>query len=290
MAFYTEYEPTQVRLYNNLVRRSRKLSKVLFASHKGYRWMRRFFKHTFPYCTVNEGDTVIQVGSASSLLLSGVSQPIIYSVLVGPRGNVFVVEPDSANVNALIDYINEYDLDNISVIYKGAWDRRGVERFTYYIGHPGTNVQSDHAPIREQQLSNRRKRVIVEERETEVDTLDNMIDEYRIGRVNHINITVNGTEFTVINGLTRNLDRVDSLSFVYSNPQTVETPLLEHLESKGFDIVIKHAPVFMKQKQFLVGVATKSREGVIGNMFKHSHEARFEYSLDKKTVSVIPSS
>jgi hypothetical protein len=83
---------------------------------------------------------------------------------------------------------------------------------------------------------------------------------------------------------------MDSLSFVYSNPQTVRTSLLEYLESNGFDIVMKHATGSTRQRQFLVGVAKKTKEGVILKMFNNSYKAHFEYSPDRQLVDLISTS
>ena len=84
MIVYTEYDTPRVRLYNRFVRENRLLRRLLFRRYAGYLRTKTIHRQMVPYCTVREGDTVIQVGAAGLHYL-GVSQPLIYSSLVGPR-------------------------------------------------------------------------------------------------------------------------------------------------------------------------------------------------------------
>ena len=125
------------------------------------------------------------------------------------------------------------------------------------------------------------------ERDTEVDTLDNIIRENGIGEVNHINITVNGTEYRVLQGLRETLGSLRSVSFVYSNRFTVESPILASLESGGFDVLIKNAPVSLGQRQFLVGMAAPNISQLLPEIVQKGYPARFEYSPESYHVEVI---
>ena len=238
-----------------------------------------------PYCTVAEGDTVIQVG-ATGLHHLGVSQPLIYSSLVGPEGHVFVVEPDPVGLDGLIQWTRLHRVPNVTVIDKAAWDKRGVEKFVYLIGHAGTNVQGDYYP-RDVTEPARTPGTLVRERDTEVDTLDNIIREHGIRKVDHVNVTVNGTEHRVFQGLSETLASVKSVSFAYANRYTVNSPLLGFLESCGFDVLIKNAPVFLKQRQMLVGVAAPNIATLLPEMADRGYRARFEYSQETHLVDVI---
>ena len=65
----------------------------------------------------------------------------------------------------------------------------------------------------------------------EMDTLDNMIRDHVIKKVDHVNITVNGTEYKVLQGLKETLGSMKSVSFVNKNRYTVDSPILSFLES-----------------------------------------------------------
>ena len=166
-----------------------------------------------------------------------------------------------------------------------AWDSEGVEQFTYFIGHAGTNVQSEYNPHNDE-YPTKTPGVIMRERDTEVDTLDNIIRKQGIGKVDHINVTVNGTEYRVFQGMIKTLQSVKSVSFVYSNRYTVESPILEFLESQGLDVLIIHAPVSLRQKQFLVGIAAPKIANLLPHMVEESYEARFEYLREHSRVAV----
>ena len=286
MITFTEYQPRKVTIYNRFIRENRFTRRYLFPRHAGYRWMRYFFRDMVPYCTVREGDTVIQVSAAEPLLGRGLSQPIIYSALVGPKGRVIVVEPDPVNLSGMIRYIRLNNISNITLVPKAAWDEKGTRPFTFILGGSTANVQSDYVGRRSWPSDDPLR--IVQERDTEVDTLDNIVSDHGVDTIGHVNLTVNGTEYHVLQGLTSSLSRVESISFVYQNINTVRSPILDHVESNGFDIVVKHAPVSMKQRQFLVAMATRKRTGILRTMFERGYDARFAYAPEQHVVQVEP--
>lgn len=256
-----------------------------FRRGSGYRRTTYFTSAMVPYSTVAEGDTVIQVGS-TTLHHIGLSQPLIYSSLVGAKGHVFVVEPDPVGLDGLIRYTNAHGVSNVRAIDKAAWNERGVENFVYHIGHGGTNVQADYYP-HDVRKPPRTPGVLIRERDTEVDTLDNMIRDNGIRKVDHVNITVNGTEYKVLQGLRETLGSVKSVSFVYQNRYTVDSPILSFLESCGLEVLIKHAPVFPNQRQFLLGVAAPDIATLLPEMIDRAYTARFEYSQERRLIDVI---
>ena len=190
------------------------------------------------------------------------------------------------SLDGLIKYINARGVYNINVIDKAAWDGRGTEKFTYFIGHPSTNVQSDYNRHNDANPP-RTRGLLMRERDTEVDTLDNIVREHGIGEVNHVNITVNGTEHRVFQGLRETLGSLRSVSFVYQNWFTVESPILAVLESSGLEVLIKHAPVSVQQKQFLVGMAAPNIGDLLPEMVEKGYPARFEYLPESRRVEVI---
>ena len=258
--------------FNRFIRENRLNRRLLSHRYAGYRWMTYFLKEMVPYCTVGEGHTIIQVGAAAATIPRGVSQVMIYAALVGPRGHVFAIEPDPVNLSELITYIRKHKISNVTLIDKAAWNEKGTKIFTYRLAQSSANVQSEFfRKVGKDPLE------IVQERETEVDTIANITGDYKIGTVNHVNVTVNGTEYEAIQGIAESLPNVGSISFAYQTEQTLNSPILEHLESQGFDIVVKHAPVSVKARQFLVGLATRKKDGVVHAMCQAGYDAKFEY-------------
>ena len=284
MIYYTDFETKRVKFYNRFLRSSRLMARS-FRRGSGYERSKYFTSAMVPYSTVAEGDTVIQVGS-TTLHHIGLSQPLIYSSLVGPKGHVFVVEPDPVGLDGLIRYTNASGVSNVRAIDKAAWNEKGVEKFVYHIGHGGTNVQADYYP-HDVRKPSRTPGVLIRERDTEMDTLDNMIRDHVIKKVDHVNITVNGTEYKVLQGLKETLGSMKSVSFVYQNRYTVDSPILSFLESCGLEILIKHAPVFPNQGQFLVGVAAPDIAKLLPVMIDRAYKARFEYSQERRLIDVI---
>jgi len=93
--------------------------------------------------------------------------------------------------------------------------------------------------------------------EVEVDTLDHIIAENHIDNVSFINMTINGGEYPALLGMTETLKHNITFCFPIQNASTVKSPILSKLEEVGFNIMLKHAPVAMHQKQFIVACAVK---------------------------------
>ena len=281
MTYYTEYQPFAVSFYDRFISRSPRIKKILFWRESGYRLMRFFFKDMLPYCTVRNGDVVIQVGAAERTLWDGRSQPLIYSRLVGPRGHVYVVEPDPVNLNALVYYLWRFQVKNITLIDKAAWNQTGTQKFLYYLGATGSNRHKDYPPE-----SPRGSNIIVQERETEVDTLDNLIVQHAIRRIDHVNITANAAEYQILQGLSNTLPNLRSVSFAYKFKAAVESPILEYLESMGFDVILRNVNHMAPGKQLLFGMAARKRDGLLATLFDKAYEAEFTYLADRQLVSV----
>ena len=209
---------------------------------------------------------------------------MIYSALVGPQGHVYVVEPDPVNLNALVSYLWRFQIDNVTLIDKAAWNQPGTQKFLYYLGATGSNRHADHPPP-----TPRMSHIISHERETDVDTLDNLISQYAIQRIDHVNITVNSVEYQVLQGLAGNLPHLPMVSFAYKFKDTVDSPIFEYLESMGFEVVLKNVNHMAPGKQLLFRMAAKKREGILSTMFEKGYEADFAY-LNDRQISVTRTS
>ena len=67
----------------------------------------------------------------------------------------------------------------------------------------------------------------------------------------------------------------------------MDSPILSFLESCGLEVLIKHAPVFPNQRQFLLGVAAPDIATLLPEMIDRAYTARFEYSQERRLIDVI---
>lgn len=264
MILFSDRVPTQLKLYNAVIRENpmyrvlpRLQTTTMFRTH--YRSVRRFFAQEFPWCLVREGQTVMQVGAAKDLLITGRSQPLILSTLVGPRGRVIVVEPDLHNVVLLREYLRTNRVTNVTVIQKGAWSAPGRTTLTVAASCTSANILSQGCTegYRSRNLQRPGIAEHVSEVEVEVETIDRLLEEHAAQPVSFINITINGCEWEAIQGMPETLRGDVIISFPIQNPRTFQSPVLESLERQGFTIFVRHAPVRLSQPQFLVACAVK---------------------------------
>lgn len=130
-----------------------------------------------------EGDTVLDIGAYVGMF------SIKASRAVGPTGKVVAIEPSPENYELLKQ--NCEGLDNVIPIKKAIWSSNGTERL-YYSRTPAANSL-----------------VVAWANYIEVETitLDNLIDELGIGRVDFIKLDVEGAELAVLKGAKETMAR-----------------------------------------------------------------------------------
>lgn len=214
MIKFLKNESWMFAIYSGLLRENRALRR--FPSFfRQYRAMRPFLEKAFPFCFLRKGQCAIQVGCAEWLLDFGVSQALIMSAMVGSKGRVLVIEPDERNIDKLNRYLLKNRISNIEVLRKGAWKCPGKMRFTVYKDRSSSNVLSagqerilshGSTPSGYQARSNF-------EVEIEVDSLDKIIKSTGFSP-DFVNLTINGTEFEAIQGLSQTLERNVIVAFL----------------------------------------------------------------------------
>jgi len=234
----------------------------------------------FPWEFVKEGDTVIQVSAAKTLIPIGLSHTLMLATLVGPEGRVFVIEADPNNVVVLKAFLIENKVQNVTVIEKGIWKEKGVMEFMEFQDHTSTNRLTETLSDSEQKDFGKAKNKMIQ---IEVDSIDNLIQEHNLGEVSFINITINGTEYEAVLGMTEILKSGLTVAFALQSKRTFQSPILKTLEDQGYNILIKHAPVATHQKQFLVACAVKNslHELDDGNTYK---EVDLEVDLSQEQL------
>lgn len=146
---------------------------------------------------VQSGDTVLQVGMWRRANLARLSR------CVGPAGRVILVEADGRVAAELQSFAAEKKLDNLTIVPKGAFNRKG--RQTLRVGTSPTHNRVDGTEVS----------MVHEEFEStteiEIDTVDNILSELGVTGIDHAEITVNGVELQVLEGMEETLPHTKRL-------------------------------------------------------------------------------
>ena len=301
MIAHLESEALTARFYTSYLRECRLILRTRSYWFQ-YRFVRFFLKKIFPFISLRRGQDVLQVGSAAWTLEAGISQAIALSVIVGPRGHVLVLEPEAKNRQALIEYALKHGIHNISVVPLAACNERGTRKLTVYGGASGAHVLGEALERRQgtgEAASPRTARNDVREVEIEVDTIDHVLEE-REYSPDFINLTTNGSEFEVIQGMAETLKRRITVSFPIFGPRGWFQAAFDLLDRKGFDIVVCDAPPTHRGPgidgmprplrrrsqvpQRLVAMATKNLDSSLGGRL---HEASLVQDESSKTIRIL---
>ena len=137
------------------------------------------------YYKLKKGDVVVDIGANIG----------IFTVKAGNEGVVIAIEPEKNNLRVLERNIGINGLKNVVVIPKGVWSKKDKMRF--YL----TSTLSSSLVNNRRTDSKHTNKFI----EIEVDTLDNMLKELRINRVDFIKMDIEGAEIEALKGLKESL-------------------------------------------------------------------------------------
>lgn len=179
---------------------------------------------------VRSGDTVVQVGMWRERNLHRLSK------CVGSTGRVVLIEADRDVVERLKKYVAKERINNVTFVNKGAWS--GPDQFTLNVG--GSAAHNRLKPADVQMLGEQNLDVFVEERVIDVDSVDNILGELGIDAIDYIEISVNGAERHVIEGMERtlpNTKRIFVAGYARIEDGTKPTNVLveSQLQAKGFN-------------------------------------------------------
>jgi FkbM family methyltransferase len=148
-------------------------------------WQRRYP----PFCMVNAGDTVVQVGVAGRLCPLGRSQPLIFSRLVEPDGRVIGFESIPENLNLFTAYAARHGISNVETRAVGLWKEKTVLPFDVPERSGSSRIMSGctRKPFR-----------FNPSRNIFCDTLDNQLSG--LDRLDLLNLTTNIAEAEIVEG------------------------------------------------------------------------------------------
>lgn len=129
---------------------------------------------------VQKGDNVVDAGACFGM------DTLKFSREVGNEGKVICIEPNEDNLTYIRRIVRLHRLKNVIIIPKALWSKKGKMKFYYHISPGG------HSLINKENI----KKIV----ETEVDTLDNILKELKIDKVDFIKMDIEGAEIEALKG------------------------------------------------------------------------------------------
>jgi hypothetical protein len=163
---------------------------------------------------INEDDIIIDIGAHVGFFA-------LRAARKARKGFILAIEPHPFNYQLLTKNIKANNISNIRALRLALWSSDGVMKL-YLAGSSSHSLKSFQKNI---------KNYI----EVQTKTLDTVIKEFGIQRVNLIKIDVEGAELEVLRGAQRTLMENDSfLSIAAYHTKTEVKIISEYLRKKGF--------------------------------------------------------
>ena len=177
---------------------------------------------------IEEGDVVVDVGAHIGIFAAKAAYQI------GSRGIVLAIEPEPRNYRLLQENIHRNSLQNVITLNRAASDTSGVRPLQVLEGGrtAGHSIAPSHTNLRARQFDDS-KFVGVR-----CDTLDNMIAEQGLRKVDLIKIDVEGHEPNVMRGAASTIARFCPKIIVESKPGSARSAqTAEILAGYGYRVV-----------------------------------------------------
>lgn len=155
---------------------------------------RQFKKSQVPYSLV-EGKTVVQIGAPYDTLNAGRSRGMMFSLMAGANGRVLIVEPLKESVEEFRKRLAELNLENTTVYQSGAWSSKTESVINVDVDHPATNFTGDTVDYAEERVSE------FSQVKIQLDTIDNILSNSGLDKVDLISITTNWAEEEILKGM-----------------------------------------------------------------------------------------
>lgn len=139
---------------------------------------------------LKEGDIIVDLGANIGAFTVKAAK------IVGGRGKIIAVEPEERNLRCLEKNIEINELRNCVVVPKGVWSKKS--RMKFFLG-PASGW---HSLVRERDTFMERPFT-----EIVVDTLDNILTELEINKVDFIKMDREGSEIEALKGMEENLKK-----------------------------------------------------------------------------------
>lgn len=169
---------------------------------------------------LKEGDVVAEMGAYMGYYTMYLSEK------VGENGRIIAIEPLPDNLDYLYKNIKKNNINNITVVPKGVWNKK--EKLTFF------RKQDDH-----QSASLILKDVERKKKEIDVDSLDNILSESNVNKVDFMIIQLNGVEYEALEGLTKIKPRNISIAARYDKDNVKTSHKIKSLlEKRNYTVKI----------------------------------------------------
>jgi FkbM family methyltransferase len=208
---------------------------ILDMPRQGYKFFCRINRDDFLFMTNHEndimeyfipddGDTVVDVGAHIGLYT------IIAAKRVGPTGKVIAIEPDPQNFKILRKNILLNQLSNVEPLECAAYSaKKKLKLFLPEVGS-GRTIFNTVMQGRIKSCDN--------SIEVEANTLDNILNENNVQRVNWIKIDVEGAELEVLKGMSNVLEANKGISLIIEiHGREIYLQLLDFLKRNDLQII-----------------------------------------------------
>jgi len=200
-------------------RASNGYSSLFVSSPKNALMLNSPIIHFEEYFEVQEGDIVLDVGACLGL------NTIHYSNKVGEKGLVISIETDPKNLKCLRANIQERKLCNVKVVGKAVWNKKCKLK-----------LNLSHNILSHSLMTSSHKCV-----EVKADTLDNIVSDIGINKVNFVKINIEGAEFKCLQGAPHVLDIANRIvveaSHKVGGVKTAHS-IYRFLEMRGFFVQV----------------------------------------------------
>jgi FkbM family methyltransferase len=161
----------------------------------------------------NRGDVVLAVGTPRPATVDR------FVNIVGHSGTVVVIEADPTNAERLTDHVASHRIANVTVVPKGAWNAKGQHRLRI-ANHPGDHRLDVDSIVHDNDLREDYASSTI----VEVDTADSILTDLGLDDtdIGFVEITVNGVEVQVLEGMEKTLTRTSRL-FVKGHARDTQT-------------------------------------------------------------------
>ncbi len=159
------------------------------------------------YYDVKKGDYVLEIGAYIGMYAIKMAE------LVGEAGKVIAIEAINQNFEILKKNIVDNNCKNIIPVQKAVWNKKDI--LSFY-----SNKKQDNSAIKG--IVNTENKIDIES-----DTVDNILKDNNIERIDFIRIQVNGAEDKVLEGMKETLKQKPKLmiTVAYSNSTIIEKML-----------------------------------------------------------------
>jgi len=185
--------------------------------------------------TYNQGDVVVELGAYLGYYAMHIAEKI------GPSGRVIAVELIPDNYRILKMNLQSNFPDNSLAINKGVYNKKGYK--TAYNGHH--QLCSFREDVISQYTSS------IDSVEVETDTVDNILQENDIDKVDLMIIQINGSEIEALEGMSNSLRSIRNFAIAapYSKNGANHISVISDLLRKNdFDVDVDNIMIFAKNR------------------------------------------